>query len=73
MQVFLLWHTHRLASGEDDAKLIGVYSTETEAEAARERVGSQPGFRGAPEGFEVCPYTVDRDHWTEGFATVFHG
>ena len=73
MKVFLLWHTHQLSSDEDDFKLIGVYSTEAEALAARERVCSQPGFRDSPEGFEVCPYTVDQDHWIGGFVTVHHG
>jgi hypothetical protein len=45
--VFMLWHTH----GEDDEekeanlKLIGVYSGESEAEAARVRKLQYPGFR----------------------------
>ena len=70
MDVFLLWHVHELPGGEDDAKLIGVYATAADAEMARQRVCSQPGFRDSPDGFEVSRYGVGRDHWTEGFVTV---
>jgi hypothetical protein len=67
MDVFLLWHVHEMPDGEGDAKLIGVYATAEDAESARLRVRSQPGFRGSPEGFEVSRYEVGKDHWTEGY------
>ncbi|WP_165247293.1 DUF7336 domain-containing protein [Paludisphaera soli] len=67
MDVFILWHVHEIPDGEDDAKLIGVYATAEDAEAARLRVQSQPGFRDLPEGFQVDQYTLGQDHWTEGF------
>lgn len=67
MNVFLLWHAHEMPDGEEDAKLIGVYATAEDAEAARLRVQSQPGFRDLPEGFQVDRYTVGEDHWTEGY------
>lgn len=70
MEVFLLWHVHELPGGEDSPKLIGVYATADDAERARNRVSSQPGFRDSPEGFEVDRYEIGRDHWTEGFVTV---
>ena len=35
--VFLLWHSHDLGYGETNDKLIGVYSTADEAEAAKAR------------------------------------
>jgi hypothetical protein len=53
MGVFLLWCVHEMPDGEEDATLIGVYATAEDAEAARHRVQSQPGFRGLPEGFQV--------------------
>ncbi len=66
MRVFLAWHTH--ADGLDDnAKLLGVYSTRELAEAAVDRSRSKPGFRLYPRGFEIVGYDVDRDEWTEGF------
>jgi len=70
MDVFLLWHTHEMADGEEDDKLIGVYATEADAEAARLRMLHQPGFRELPEGFQVGRYTVGKDNWTEGFVTI---
>lgn len=70
MDVFLLWHVHELPDGEEDAKLIGVYATADDAERAKQRVSSQPGFRDSPKGFEISQYEVGRDHWTEGFVTV---
>lgn len=64
--VFILWHSHEI-DDETDAKLIGVYKTHEEAEAARGRLESKPGFRETPEGFEVHEYVLGRDGWTEGF------
>jgi hypothetical protein len=68
---FLLWHTHTVEGVDDDdhEKLIGVYASSTDAQAAIERVKDQPGFKDYPEGFEVCEYTIGRDSWTEGFIT----
>jgi hypothetical protein len=70
MVVFLLWHIHAKPDGEEDAKLIGVYSSQKKAEEARERVVSQPGFRDFPDGFQIDAYELDQDHWAEGFVTV---
>lgn len=72
MDVFLLWHVHEMPDGEEDSKLIGVYATAEDAEAARLRVLPQPGFRDLPEGFQVSQYTVGEDQWTEGYVTVTH-
>jgi hypothetical protein len=72
MDVFLLWHVHEFPDGEEDAKLIGVYSTRQMAEEARKRVACQPGFREHPGGFQVSDYRLDRDHWTEGYITETH-
>jgi hypothetical protein len=59
MKVFLLWHTHAFPNGEEDAKLIGVYSSSESAQAAQQRASSLPGFCDAPEGFSINPYEVD--------------
>ena len=72
MEVFLLWHVHELLDGEEDAKLIGVYSSQVTAENAKQRALSQPGFRDVPNGFLIEPYLVDQDHWAEGYVTVTH-
>jgi hypothetical protein len=72
MDVWLLWHVRELPDGEEDPKLLGVYASPEDAEQAKVRVESQPGFRDSPEGFEVSRMTVGKDHWTEGFVTETH-
>jgi len=64
--VFVLWHSHEV-QGVDDEKLIGVYKTRADAEAARERLKDKPGFKDLPHGFEVHEYVLGQDGWTEGF------
>ena len=73
MLVYLLFHTHEVNPGEDDDKLIGVYSTRKKAEAARRRASTWPGFKDAPEGFCIDQYQLDEDHWTEGYITLRPG
>lgn len=73
MDVFVVQHVHEIDEDDGDVKLIGVYSTEQKAKAGIERLSLQPGFRDAKGGFQVDRYTVDGDHWTEGFVTVRPG
>ena len=65
--VFLLWYVHDEGGENENEFLIGVYGTEEDARAAIERVKGQPGFVDAPAGFQICPYELNKDHWTEGF------
>jgi len=73
MYVFVVQHVHELKEDDEDVKLIGVYSTEESARAAVARLSLQPGFRESASGFHVDRYTVDKDHWAEGFVTVRPG
>jgi hypothetical protein len=71
--VYLVWHV-RPAEHEDDednAKLLGVFSTRALAGARIERARDKPGFRDHPRGFEVSEYVLDRDEWIEGFHVVY--
>lgn len=66
--VHLLWFAKEMPQGEDDIELlIGVYSSNDDARAAIERIKDKPGFADFPQGFEVCPYSLDHDHWADGF------
>jgi hypothetical protein len=74
MQVFPLWHAYetRVGAGEDEIvvdheKLVGIYSTRTNAEEAQARTAKLPGFLDYPDGFVIDEYKVDEDHWREGF------
>lgn len=78
--VFVLQHVHTLPNGEEDIKLVGVYSSESSALKAVTRVACQSGFRDHPDivdpngnvtdGFHIGQYEIDVDYWTEGFMTV---
>jgi len=67
MLVYILHHVRADDEYGDDAKLIGVYRSRDSAEAAVARLQSQPGFRDHPAGFQIDPYQLDKDHWSEGF------
>lgn len=80
--VFVLQHLHLLPDGEEDIKLIGVYSSRESALRAVDRLRLMPGFRDLPalvadlgegpgegSGFYLDPYTLDVDGWAEGFET----
>jgi homoserine kinase type II len=66
--VWLLWFEQEQEGSQDTELLIGVYRTEADALAAKERLKEQPGFREYPEGFKLYQYEVGRDGWTEGFS-----
>ena len=51
-------------------KVIGIYSSETLAEAAMERARMLPGFIEEPHGFTVERYEVNKDHWPRGFVRL---
>ena len=68
--VFVLHHTHQKLPGEEDVKLIGVYSSHHKAEEAIQRLSDRPGFRDAKEGFTITDYQLDKDEWREGYATI---
>ena len=70
-QVFIVQHDHTLPTGVDDSKLIGVYSSEANAQRAVERLRSAPGFRDTPEGFSI-DMVMDEDNRVEGFVTMLH-
>ena len=69
MTVFVVQHSYDL-NGADETKLIGVYSSREQADAAILRAAALPGFSGRPDGFSCGAYELDVDHWREGFATV---
>lgn len=66
-QIFILTHVLELSQEQEDVKLIGVYSTQGEAEAAQARARQRPGFADHPDSFFIQAYELDRDHWEEGF------
>ncbi|MGH9436540.1 MAG: DUF7336 domain-containing protein [Terriglobia bacterium] len=71
-EVFLVQHIHVHEDGEEDVKVIGIYSSRENALKATERLKLQPGFRDTPNDFYIDPYGLDEDNWTDGFMTIRH-
>ena len=68
--VFELMHTQMDWNGEESGSLIGIYSTEEEAEKARVKASKLPGFKDYIAGFKIKCYKVDQDYWTEGYQSI---
>jgi len=51
-------------------KVIGIYSSETLAEAAMQQTRVLPGFVNRPDSFTIDRYEIDEDHWTRGFVSL---
>ena len=66
--VYLLWHIHDTGHGDEETKLIGVYSTKENAQQAISRL--KPGFKDYPNDFQIELCGVDETGWSEGFITV---
>jgi hypothetical protein len=67
--IFVLRHSYEVGD-RDEIKLIGVYDSRGDAEAAATRLASKPGFREHPSGFHIAEFQIGKDHWTEGFSSV---
>lgn len=81
MVVFLLQHLHVHSDGDENVKVIGIYSSRDEALAAVGRKSLYPGFCECPNlidplvvddkcGFYIDAVTVDKELWSEGFVAV---
>ena len=72
-RVYVLYHVREGTDDpnvvdDGDVKMVGVYSTDDLAKAAVVRLGKQPGFSVAPEGFRIVSLVLDRDNWPEGLS-----
>lgn len=67
--VWLLQHVHVMLDEHEDVKVIGIFSSEKEAELAREKLSNLPGFMDSKDGFYIDKYAIDQIGWIEGFVT----
>jgi hypothetical protein len=59
-----------MPGGEDDEKLLGVYSSRKIAAQKRDRKYSHlPGFSDPDGEFVIDEYVIDQDDWEEGYVT----
>ncbi|OGW41868.1 MAG: hypothetical protein A2010_13650 [Nitrospirae bacterium GWD2_57_9] len=63
--VFLLWHTHDLPDGGEDAKLLGVYSSRHLAEKKIEEKYRNLAALEGDGDFVIDEYEVDQDNWED--------
>jgi|GEM_PF-1423693 len=67
-RVFILWHHYPNDQDDENAKLLGVYSSMAIAEERRDKKYKQlPGFCRNEGEFTIDSYELDQDQWNEGF------
>lgn len=67
--VFVVQHVRSEDTDDEDAKFIGVYSSQANAQKAVDRLKGCPGFCDWPEGFYISEYELDGTNWAEGFVS----
>jgi hypothetical protein len=66
--VYILWYHYPDDPDDDNATLLGVYSSRETAEDRRDRTYAHlPGFSRGKGEFTIDQYEIDVDHWSEGF------
>jgi homoserine kinase type II len=65
--VWKLYHIRTREDGCEDEKLIGIYTTREKARATIQRLSGLRRFKDYPGKFKIFKFTLDKDHWTEGF------
>ena len=69
--VFVLEHARYKDDNKDndveDFKLIGVFVSQAQAQAAIEQLKQQPGFKDYPNGFHIDAYPLGQVNWSSGF------
>lgn len=67
MDVYILQHSYEIGQFEE-TKIIGIYSSEENALAVKEKYKLLPGFNDYPDNcFFIDKYEVDKSNWEEGF------
>lgn len=67
--IYALFHACALPDGEEEDRLIGVYSSEKRARARQKSLQDQSIFKDAPDGFTTGRYLIGEDDWTSGYVT----
>lgn len=67
MKVYVVEHGSTPFSVSINGKMIGIYATKADAEAAKRRASLLPGFRDDLAGFTITEVTLDTDTYPDGF------
>jgi hypothetical protein len=63
--VYILWHIRD--GDEENAKLLGVFSSREKAADCQRRALLRSGFADFPDDFTVDEYELNVDQWLDGF------
>ena len=66
-EVYIVQHSYELESGNDETKIIGVFSSYQYAKEIVDQYITLPGFKERPNNFFIDKYEIDKKHWDEGF------
>jgi homoserine kinase type II len=66
--VYILFHINKL--NDEDSKIVGVYSSKENAQKAKKKMKTLPGFKDSPNSFILDRYELDKEYWSDGFITV---
>jgi len=70
--IYLLWHTHKDNKGNEDDKLLGIYSSKTIAQnRLKLKYNKLNGFKDNKDGYCIDKYIINKDYWEEGFITTY--
>jgi len=67
--VFVATHEYENSQGCECLKIIGVFLTQENAQAAVDSLRDKEGFRDHPDGFEIGLRRIGEIGWTSGFIT----
>lgn len=66
-ELYLVQHENVDEGYIEEMRIIGIYSSEKEAQNAIERVKKLYGFSDYLRGFQITKYILDKDQWVAGF------
>jgi hypothetical protein len=70
--VYILTHVVRAGTDDEEFKMLGVFSSRSNAESALRAASRLPGFCECKDGFNIARYHLDKMEWAEGFFTTFY-
>ncbi len=68
--VYILFHSYERDNGDEESKILGVFSEYSYAENAIKKYANLPGFNKYPNEYIIDKYVINELHWIEGFVTM---
>ncbi|MBL4600074.1 MAG: hypothetical protein JKX93_13980 [Rhizobiaceae bacterium] len=71
--IYVLSHIRPLPDGEEEDRLIGIYSSKERTELRKRQLQGQPPFSDAPNEFYLSRGKIgaEEEGWPEGYITVY--